>query len=40
MKRMRFSRYRYNSVVATHALGRKMYGYTLLVPVNQVVLSK
>ena len=26
--------------VATHALGHMMYGYTLLVPMNQRVLNK
>ena len=29
-----------NGFVATHALGHMMYGYTLLVPVNQRVLNK
>ena len=27
--------YNYNGFVATHALGHTMYGYTLLVPMNQ-----
>ena len=30
----------YNGFVATHALGHMMYGYTLLVPMNQRVLNK
>ena len=30
----------HNGFVATHALGHMMYGYTLLVPVNQRVLNK
>ena len=29
-----------NGFVATYALGHMMYGYTLLVPVNQRVLNK
>ena len=29
-----------NGFVATHALGRMMYGYTLLIPMNQSVLNK
>ena len=32
--------YHHNGFVATHALARTMYGYTLLVPVNQRVLDK
>ena len=32
--------YHRNGFVATHALGHKMYGYTLLVPMNQRVLNK
>ena len=31
--------YHRNDFVATHALGHMMYGYTLLVPINQRVLS-
>ena len=31
--------YHQNSFVATHALGHMMYGYTLLVPMNQRVLN-
>ena len=31
--------YHHNGFMATHALGH-MYGYTLLVPVNQRVLNK
>ena len=30
----------HNGIVATHALGHIMYGYTLLVPMNQRVLNK
>ena len=30
----------HNGSVATHALGHMMYGYTLLVPMNQRVLNK
>ena len=30
----------HNGIVATHALGHMMYGYTLLEPVNQRVLNK
>ena len=30
----------HNGFVATHALGHMMYGYTLLVPMNQRVLNK
>ena len=26
--------------VATHALGNMMYGYTLMVPMDQIVLNK
>ena len=29
-----------NGPVVTHALGHMMYGYTLLVPMNQRVLNK
>ena len=32
--------YHHNVFVATHALAHMMYGYTLLVPMNQRVLSK
>ena len=32
--------YHRNCFVATHALGHMVYGYTLLVPMNQRVLSK
>ena len=32
--------YHHNDFVGTHALGHMMYGYTLLVPVNQRVLNK
>ena len=32
--------YHHNGFVATHALGHMMYGYTLLVPMNQRVLNK
>ena len=32
--------YHNNGFVATHAPQRKMYGYTLLVPMNQSVLTK
>ena len=40
MKTMCPPGYHHNSFVATHALGRMMYGYTLLVPTNQRVLNK
>ena len=30
----------HNGFVATDALGHMMYGYTLLVPINQRVLNK
>ena len=30
----------HNGFVATHALAHMMYGYTLLVPMNQRVLNK
>ena len=30
----------HNGIVATHALGHIVYGYTLLVPMNQRVLNK
>ena len=32
--------YHHNGFVATRALGHMMYGYTLLVPMNQRVLNK
>ena len=32
--------YDHNGSVATHAVGHMMYGYTLLVPMNQRVLNK
>ena len=32
--------YHHNGFVATPALGHMMYGYTLLVPINQKVLKK
>ena len=32
--------YHHNGFVATHALGHMIYGYTLLVPMNQRVLNK
>ena len=32
--------YHHNVPWATHALGHLMYGYTLLVPMNQRVLNK
>ena len=32
--------YHHNGFVATHVLGHIIYGYTLLVPMNQRVLSK
>ena len=32
--------YHHNDFVETHALGHMMYGYTLLVPMNQRVLNK
>ena len=40
MKTMCPPSYRYNGFVGTHALGQMMYGYTLLVPMNQKVLNK
>ena len=30
----------HNGFMATHALGHIMYGYTLMVPMNQSVLNK
>ena len=35
MKTMSLSGYHHNEFVATHALGPMMYGYTLLVPMDQ-----
>ena len=32
--------YHHSGFVAAHALGHMMYGYTLLVPMNQRVLNK
>ena len=40
MKTMYRPGYHHNGFVATHALGRMMYGYTLLLPMNQRVLNK
>ena len=40
MKTMCPSGCHHNGFVATHALGHMMYGYTLLVPINQRVLNK
>ena len=40
IKRMYPPGYHHNGFVATHSLGHMMYGYTLLVPMNQRVLSK
>ena len=40
MKTMFRPRYHHNGFVVIHALGYMMYGYTLLVPMNQRVLSK
>ena len=40
MKTMCPPGYHHNGFVATHVLGHMMYGYTLLVPVNQRVLNK
>ena len=40
MKMMCPPNYHHNSLVATPALGYMMYGYTLLIPVNQRVLKK
>ena len=39
MKTMCPPGYHHNGFVATHALGHMMYGYTLLVPMNQRVLN-
>ena len=32
--------YHHNGFVATHAFGHMMYSYTLLIPMNQKMLSK
>ena len=40
MKRMCPPGYHHNGFVVTHALGHMMYGYTLLVLMNQRVLNK
>ena len=40
MKTSRPPGYYHNGFVATHALGHLMYGYILLVPMNQRVLNK
>ena len=40
MKTMCPPGYHHNGFVATHVLGHMMYGYTLLVPMNQRVLNK
>ena len=40
MKTMCPPGYHHNGFLATHALEHMMYGYTLLVPVNQRVLNK
>ena len=40
MKTMSPPGYHHNGFVATHALGHMMYGYILLVPMNQRVFSK
>ena len=40
MKTMCPPGYHHNGFVATRALGHMMYGYTLLVPMNQRVLNK
>ena len=40
MKTMSSPGYHHNVFVATHALGHMMYGYTLLVPMNERVLNK
>ena len=39
MKRVCPPGYHLNGFVAAHALGHMMYGYTLLVPMNQRVLN-
>ena len=40
MKRMCLSGYHQNRFMATHALGHIMYGYTLLLPMNQGMPKK
>ena len=40
MKTMCSGGYHHNGFMATHTLGHMMNGYTLLVPINQRVLSK
>ena len=40
MKTMCPPSYHHNVFVTTHALGHIMYGYTLLLPMNQEVLNK
>ena len=40
MKTMCPPGYHHNGFVAAHALGHMMYGYILLVPMNQRVLNK
>ena len=40
MKTMCSPGYHHTGFVATHAFGHMMHGYTLLVPMNQKVLSK
>ena len=40
MKTMCPPGYHHNDFVATHALGLMVYGYTLLVPMNQSVVKK
>ena len=40
MKTMCPPSYHHNGFVATHAVGRMMNSYTLLVPINQRVLNK
>ena len=40
MNRMCLPGYHHNGFVATNALGHMMYGYILLVPMNQRVLNK
>ena len=39
MKTMCPPGYHHNSFVASHAFGHRIYGYTLLVPMNQRVLK-
>ena len=40
MKTMSPLNYHRNGLAATHALGHMIYGYTLLVPMNQRVLNR